>query len=32
MTGHALGIPDKQLGVQRLFVSPEKAYKRSVGG
>ena len=32
MTGHALGIPDKQLGIQRLFVSPEKAYKRSVGG
>ncbi len=32
LTGQALGIPDKQLGIQRLFVSPEKAYKRSVGG
>jgi heterodisulfide reductase subunit B len=32
LMGLAFGLPEKELGIQRLFVSPEKAYKTCVGG
>jgi heterodisulfide reductase subunit B len=32
LMGLAFGIPEKELGIQRLFVSPEKVYKKCVGG
>lgn len=32
LMGLAFGIPEKELGIQRLFVQPEKMGKASVGG
>jgi heterodisulfide reductase subunit B len=32
LMGLAFGIPGKELGIQRLFVSPEKVYQKCVGG
>jgi heterodisulfide reductase subunit B2 len=32
LMGLAFGLPEKELGIHRLFVKPEKTYKTSVGG
>lgn len=32
LMGLAFGIPEKELGIQRLFVQPEKMGKTSIGG
>jgi heterodisulfide reductase subunit B len=32
LMGMAFGLSEKELGIQRLFVKPEKTHKKSVGG